>query len=134
MRRAAKKLLRDRDGAVAPTIALSLVGLVAIGGVAFDYARLASMDTELQSAADQAALAAVTQLDGTAGACSRAATAAQSMLANQTRMANDGNSNGRAITIPLETTCDATGQVRFYQNASKSTAATSDANAKFVEV
>jgi len=134
MRRSSRGILRNRDGAVAPTIALSLVGLVAIGGVAFDYARLASMDTELQNAADQAALAAASQLDGGANACSRAATAAQSMLANQTRMANDGNTNGRAITIPLETTCDATGQVRFYQNISKTSAATSDANAKFVEV
>jgi Flp pilus assembly protein TadG len=134
MRRSGWSLLRNHDGAVAPTIALSLVGLVAIGGVAFDYARLASMDTELQNAADQAALAAASQLDGSANACSRAATAAQSMLANQTRMANDGNASGRAITIPLETTCDATGQVRFYQNISKTTAATSDADAKFVEV
>jgi len=40
--------------------------LIAAGGIAFDYARLAAMDTELQQAADQAALAAVTQLDGPA--------------------------------------------------------------------
>ena len=108
--------------------------LIAAGGVAFDYARLASMDTELQSAADQAALAAATQLDGSSGACSRAANAARSMLLNETRMANDGNASGRQITIPLETTCDAVGQVRFWQNITKTTAATSDANAKFVEV
>jgi Flp pilus assembly protein TadG len=37
--------------------------LIAAGGVAFDYSRLASMDTELQYAADQTAIAAVTQLD-----------------------------------------------------------------------
>jgi Flp pilus assembly protein TadG len=132
--RSARRLLRDNRGAVAPTIALSLVGLIAAGGIAFDYTRMASMETELQTAADQAALAAASQLDGNSGACSRAANAAVSMLANQTRMANDGNASGRAVTIPLETTCDATGQVRFYQDIAKTTAATSDANAKFVEV
>ncbi|HEX6660872.1 MAG TPA: pilus assembly protein TadG-related protein [Sphingomicrobium sp.] len=128
------KLLKNSDGAVAPTIALSLVGLIAVGGIAFDYSRLASMDTELQTAADQATLAAAAQLDGEAGACSRAANAAVSMLVNETRMANDGNVSGRQVTIPLETACDATGQVRFWQNITKTTAATTDANAKFVEI
>ena len=82
MRRSARRLLSDIDGAVAPTIALSLVGLIAAGGVAFDYTRMASMETELQTAADQAALAAASQLDGNGGACSRAANAAVSMLAS----------------------------------------------------
>lgn len=102
MRRSARSLLRNRDGAVAPIVALSLVGLLAAGGVAFDYARLAAMDTELQSAADQAALAAVTQLDGTTNATSRAITAAQSLLANASRFANDGSGptilTGQSIT------------------------------------
>jgi len=132
MRRSDRNLLSNTSGAVAPTIALSLVALIAAGGIAFDYARMASMDTELQGAADQAALAAASQLDGNSGACSRAAAAAAAMVSNQTRMSNDGN--GLAIVVPNEATCDATGQVRFYQNSTKTTAATSDANAKFVEV
>src|SRR5262245_25267868 len=134
MRRSGLKLLKNSDGAVAPTIALSLVGLVAVGGIAFDYTRMASMETELQTAADQAALAAAAQLDGETGACSRAANAAVSMLANQTRMANDGNASGRAITIPLETACDNTGRIRFYRDIGKTQQATTDADAKFVEV
>jgi Flp pilus assembly protein TadG len=133
-RRSATRLFRSTSGAVAPTVALSLFGLIAAGGVAFDYARMASMDTELQNAADHAALAAATQLDGKTGACSRAAYAAYNMLANKTYMANDGSSNGTAVTIPLETTCDATGQVKFYQDSAHTTAATSDSNAKFVMV
>jgi len=132
MRSSDRNLLSNTSGAVAPTIALSLVALITAGGIAFDYARMASMDTELQGAADQAALAGASQLDGETGACARAAAAAATMVANQTRMSNDGN--GLAIVVPNEATCDATGQVRFYQNASKTTAATSDANAKFVEV
>lgn len=132
MRRVVQKLCRSERGAVAPTIALSLTGLIAIGGIAFDYARMAAMDTELQSAADQAALAAASQLDNQTGTCARAAAAAQSMLANRTYMAND--SSGIAVTIPSEPTCDAIGQVRFYQDIGKTQAATSDANAKFVQV
>src|SRR3546814_1818504 len=83
-------LLRSEAGAVAPTVALSLFGLIAAGGLAFDYARLASLDTELQQAADHAALAAASQLDGETGACARAAQAASAMVVNETRFANDG--------------------------------------------
>src|SRR3954468_1381664 len=90
MWRSGRRLFRNNSGAVAPTVALSLVGLIAAGGIAFDYARLASLDTELQNAADQAALAAVTQLDRQPGATTRAIAAAQSLLANQTRLGNDG--------------------------------------------
>ncbi len=132
MMRSVWSLSRNTDGAVAPTIALSLVALIAMGGVAFDYARMASMDTELQNAADQAALAAASQLDGKPGACARAAAAARAMITNLTYMANDGGSN--AIVIANEPGCDATGNVRFYQEKDKSPAATLDENAKFVEV
>ncbi|WP_157846822.1 pilus assembly protein TadG-related protein [Sphingobium fuliginis] len=89
MSRARKSLLQSTGGAVAPTVALSLFALIAAGGIAFDYARLAGMDSELQSAADQAALAAASQLDGATGACSRAANAARNLIANSSRFAND---------------------------------------------
>ena len=132
MRRSLKRFCGNEDGAVAPTLALSLFALTAAGGVAFDYARMASMDTELQGAADQAALAAASQLDGQTNACARAAAAAQSMLTNYTYMSNDHA--GLTVTIPSEPTCDASGRVRFWQDVGKTKAATSDANAKFVEV
>jgi hypothetical protein len=122
----------DNSAAVAPTIALSLFALVGAGGIAFDYARMASMDTELQTAADQAALAGAAQLDGETGACARAAAAAANMVTNPTLMAND--SGGLSVVVANEAGCDATGQIRFYQNPQKTTAATSDANAKFIEV
>ena len=122
----------DNSGAVAPTIALSLFALIGAGGIAFDYARMASMDTELQTAADQAALAAAAQLDGETNACARAAAAAAGMVSNPTLMAND--SGGLAVAIANEATCDAAGRIRFYQDPAKSQAATNDANAKFVEV
>ena len=119
MRRLARSLWRNADGAVAPTVALSLVGLIAAGGIAFDYAPLAAMDTELQQAADQAALAAATQLDGSDGACARAAAAAHVMLVNRTLMANDGNAPEETSQFRTNPTCDADGQVRFCKDVNK---------------
>jgi Flp pilus assembly protein TadG len=132
MRRIPWNLLRSEKGSVAPTVALSLIALIGAGGLAFDYARLATMDTELQNAADHAALAGASQLDKKTNACARANAAIQTLVTNRTLLANDGG--GMAVTIPSEATCDATGSVRFYQNSAKTQAATSDANAKFVEV
>lgn len=125
-------LARSTRGSVAPTVALSLTGLVAVAGLGFDYARMAAMDSELQNAADQAALAAASQLDSKTGACSRAALAASSLVRNDTLFANDGQAV--RVNISNEGTCDATGTIRFYQDKAKTTAATSDANAKFVQV
>lgn len=100
MPKRATRLIEDRGGAVAATVALSLFALIAVGGIAFDYSRLATLDSELQDAADQAALAAVTQLDQTSGSMQRATAAAQSLLTNRTLMANDSNASGTAVTVP----------------------------------
>jgi hypothetical protein len=129
----------DSGGAVAPTVALSLFALVGAAGIAFDYARMASLDTELQSAADQAALAAASQLDGEDETCERAVEAARELLVNQTVMANDGA--GLPVTIADSTVCDdddgitddPSATIRFFSNKD-GTLATSDAEARFVEV
>ncbi len=131
MRSSAKLLWSDQSGAIAAVYALALPALIAVGGIAFDYARLAALDTELQNAADQAALAAVTQLDDKVGACARASAAAVALVANSSLMANDGNIP--AVTVDDEATCDATGKIKFFQDKAK-TPATTDANANFVEV
>src|SRR4051794_37014476 len=104
MRRWLNRLLRSERAAIAPTVALALFGLIAIGGVAFDYARLAGMDTELQQAADQAALAAATQLDRSAGARARAAAAIQNptnnrLASNLTRFAKADATSGMSVEI-----------------------------------
>ena len=128
-------LTGNDEGAVSATLALSLFALIAAGAVAFDYARLASMDTELQNAADQAALAAASQLDGKTGACARASAAAVTLIKNRTLMANDSSaSTAPAITITSEPSCDATGDIRFWKDKAKTTAATTFEDAKFVEV
>lgn len=111
MRRLLQRLWKGTDGAVAPTIALSMVGLVAAGGLAFDYAHLVSLDTEMQQAADMAALAAATQLDRADDSDDRAAaaiqdgTAANRLAANFTRFANDGQ--GFAVEINNVIFCSA---------------------------
>ena len=127
-----KCLWRDDGGAVAPVVGLSMFGLLAVGGLAFDYARMAAMDTELQNAADQATLAAASQLDGAADACARASAAAVSFVANYTAFSNDGGTP--AITVPSEPTCDATGSIRFYKDQAKTQPATLPADADYVEV
>lgn len=131
--RAKSAILRDESGAIAPTFALSLFALIAVGGIAFDYARLAAMDSELQNAADQAALAAATQLDGKPTACARASAAAVNLVSNDTLFANEVGSV-RDIIITAEPTCDATGKIRFWQNKAKTTPSDDHSNANFVEV
>ena len=98
-----RSFLKDQSGAVAVTYALALTALIAIAGVGFDYARMMTLDSELQSAADEAALAAATQLDGRTGAVTRAQTAVTSYFANagsavvnRTLFANDNG--GSALT------------------------------------
>ena len=144
MARRLRRLWNSTSAAVAPTVALSLAALVGVGGLAFDYARLAAMDTELQQAADQAALAAATQLDGKSGAASRAVAAAQGLLVNRTLLSNDGG--GTAISTGQQFN-DANGNVQlrvvFYAtkadaeantNAFATTATNADALAKYVKV
>ena len=112
-----QSLLRDDRGAVAATYALGLTALVAIAGLGFDYARLVTMDSELQNGADQAALAGATQLDGKSGTCARASAAARTLVSNITILANDGA--GTAITMANETACDAVGSIRFWEDRDK---------------
>ncbi|MCM3417815.1 TadE/TadG family type IV pilus assembly protein [Sphingopyxis alaskensis] len=132
LRERSHSLLKDQRGATAATFGLALFALVAVGGMGFDYARLAGMDSELQNAADQAALAGASQLDGKNGACLRASAAASTLVTNLSLLANDGG--GTAVTITAEPDCDAVGNIRFWRNAEKTQAATDDSNANFIEV
>lgn len=84
--------LNNRSGAVAPTYALALVGLIAMAGVGYDVGQVLTMDTELQDAADQAALAAVTQLDRQSTSIDRAKAAATGLVVNKTLLADGASS------------------------------------------
>jgi Flp pilus assembly protein TadG len=130
--------------AISPLYAVGILTLVAVSGVGFDYGRLMALDSELQNAADQAALAAATQLDGGADAMARAQGAATTTFAtaasayvNETRFANDArqlapNTATRPITSLTFTfydgyTSDTVGNVVAYND-------TGGAQAKVVEV
>lgn len=122
--------LGNESGAVAATYALTLTALILIAGAGFDYGRLAAMDSELQNGAEQAALAGATQLDGRPGACARAAAAAAELVNNLTLLANDD----RRIVVQAESACDAVGSIQFWRNRDGTEAATSDGEARFIEV
>lgn len=123
---------RDDRGAIAVTYALAILPLIVVAGVGYDYSRMVSLDSELQNAADQAALAAATQLDKGDDSCARASNAAVDLLSNLTMLSNDGD--GNQITFTGETECDATGFIRFYQDKEKENPATTGDEARFVEV
>lgn len=97
-RRFFRNALGAREGAVAASYAIALAGLTAAIGIGYDYAQVATLDTELQNAADQAALAAATQLDGSANAITHAQTAAQNLVTNRSIMAT-GSSNAIAMDL-----------------------------------
>ncbi|WP_427969709.1 pilus assembly protein TadG-related protein [Altererythrobacter sp.] len=130
-----KRFLRDESGAVAATYALALIPLIAMAGLAFDYTRVVGMDTELQNAADQAALAGATQLDRTDGSMERAINAIQGgLVSNSTLFSNDGS--GRTVAIS-----DANTQITFFANKADAEAGTNGftdttrfAEAGFVQV
>jgi Flp pilus assembly protein TadG len=139
MRRSLTHLWKDESGAIAPMVALSLFALIAAGGIAFDYARLAAMDTELQQAADQAALAAASQLDRSDGAQARAraviqnATDSKRLASNFTKFANDGNSAGSSVEITGITFCKAFDD-SVADTTAACTAATGDSDSVYVIV
>lgn len=102
-RRTLKSLIANESGAVAATYALALFALIGIAGLGYDYSRLVTVDTEMQNAADEAAIAAATQLDGKSDAITRAKAAVDnyfakptSTLVNRSLLANDGA--GSALT------------------------------------
>ncbi len=134
-KQASRNYWTNQDGAVAATYALGLIPLIAVIGLGFDYARMVGMDTELQNAADQAALAGATQLDQTPTSMTRAINAATGdLVSNSTILSNDGA--GATVDIT-----DTATQIIFYANKTDAEARnngftnTADyAQARYVEV
>ena len=133
--RGARQLALNESAAIAPLYAIGIFTLVGIAGVGFDYARMMSLQSELQNAADQAALAGASQLDGQSGACARAALAVREFTTNNTRVSNDGGGAGTDFGTTT-TTCDPTANIVFYADKGKTTVVTgtNDAAARYIEV
>jgi hypothetical protein len=128
---AARRLPTDERGSVLIYVALTTAVLMGMVGLALDGSRAMITHSEAQAAADGAALAGASQLDGQTGACDHAKTMATN-VANRQRFAVGGPSY---VTIaagsprclsglpPSDSTAIAGGMVT-----------TSDAASKFIEV
>lgn len=60
-----KRLVRDESGSIMPMVALVMVVLGGVAALAIDAGSLYALDNKLQSSADAAALAAISQVRGT---------------------------------------------------------------------
>jgi Flp pilus assembly protein TadG len=126
-----RRLRADESGNVIIYVSIAAAAILGMAGLALDGSRAMITHSEAQAAADAAALAGASQLDGQAGACDRAKAEAAA-VANQQRFATGGPA---AVTI-------ASGSPRCLTNlpASDGTAidaslvTTSDAAAKYVQV
>jgi hypothetical protein len=121
--RALRGFVQDQSGTVAALTGMALIGLVAIGGLAFDVSRAMALRAELESAVDAAALAGATQLDGGTGAIGRATSAAQnSLVSNRAIMADTYEAN---VLI---------GGISFLSAFDPNVATTVSADARFIRI
>ena len=94
MRAAASGFLHDRRGAALVYVTVMIGVLVGFAALAVDYGRIATTHTQARAAAEAAALAAASQLDGASDAITRATNAAQTtpLVQNAQNLAqNPGN-------------------------------------------
>jgi Flp pilus assembly protein TadG len=82
---------RDRSGSVAIYVALIISVTFGVVGLAIDASRAMIVQSESQAAADAAALAAASQLDGTPTSITRANAAIANLVSNMQRMATEAD-------------------------------------------
>lgn len=115
----AARLVRDRRGGVAIYAAFGFMLLGGFGVLTLDYGRIVALRGQMQSAADAAALAGATQLDGAPGARLRASALATGAATNKSLIV------GGALSIA---------NVEFFRSLSPDVAATGDTDAHIVRV
>jgi Flp pilus assembly protein TadG len=96
IRRLLGALWRAEEGAAAAYVALTLPVMFGVAALTVDLSRGLTLNTELQQAADAAALAGAAELNGQVGAQTRATTAAQGAFGTNTQTYASG---GSAVTI-----------------------------------
>ncbi|MBF0305563.1 MAG: hypothetical protein HQL41_07945 [Alphaproteobacteria bacterium] len=115
-------LWRERSGTVAVQVAVTAAALLGAGALAIDLGRAMVLSSQLQNAADAAALAGAAELDGAPGAMvSAQAAIAGAFGANSQSHADDGL--GATVAVA---------NVRFLRDATNEAA--DDTEARFVEV
>ncbi len=85
-----KSLARDKKGTVTVFVAAVIPMILGIGALSMDLGRLMTLNTELQSAADAAALAGARELNRFPGAMAKASAAAVGAVRNSQTFATDG--------------------------------------------
>ncbi len=100
----AKSLIRDARGAVAVYVAIVAPVLFGVGALTLDVGRLVTLHTELQAAADGAAIAGARELDRFPGAIEKAKEAATEALTNIQTFAT-GSKEAIVDTTTLKTDC-----------------------------
>ncbi len=118
-------LAKDDRGATAIYVALGMGVMVGAGGLAIDLGRAMHLSTELQQAADAAALAGAAELDGQDSARDRATTAAQGAFGSSNLQTFASDSGGSAVTV---------NEVIFLSALDPDTPALSDTEARFIQV
>ncbi|WP_169568923.1 pilus assembly protein TadG-related protein [Sneathiella limimaris] len=111
--------LKSQDGSVAVYAALFTAVAVGAGALALDYGRLSLLRSEMQNSADAAALSAARFLDGSDGAQNRARDVATNSLTSFSSVSNEN------LTVK---------SVNFYASLNPDVPATTDKEAKFIQV
>lgn len=97
-----KSFTREEDGSLLVFFCISIIAILGIFALSFDMGRRASTQTDMQSFADNVALAAAGELDGSANAIVNARAAATSVIiaANENLKAGTGAAN---LTLDFNT-------------------------------
>ena len=91
----ARELWADTSGVILPYVTIMLVVLIGLSVLAIDGARVMSLQTQLQKAADALALAGAAELDQTSSSITRATNAINNLVTNST-LPGMGN---QAVTV-----------------------------------
>ncbi|CAN7382601.1 pilus assembly protein TadG-related protein [Phenylobacterium sp. LjRoot225] len=126
----ARRFRRNEDGNVMVYVTLTATVLLGMIGLALDGSRAMITHSEAQAAADAAALAAASQLDGQAGACARAKAEATA-VANQQRFAQGGKAN---VTIAAGSPVCLNGLPASDSTSTSGFVTTSDPDSRYVQV
>jgi Flp pilus assembly protein TadG len=137
-----RSLARDSGGAVAIYIAIVAPIMLGVGALSMDLGRLMTLNTELQGAADAAALAGARELDRFPGAMAKASAAAVGAIANSQTFATDGG--GKQVLIDASTCAEepVAPCIRFLKSLpvddgdpiTAANVTTSDIDARFIDV
>ncbi len=137
-----KSLVRDTSGAVAIYIAIVAPVLLGVGALTMDLGRLMTLNTELQGAADAAALAGARELDRFPGAMAKASAAAVGAVSNSQTFATDGGPKQVLIDATACAEVPVAPCIRFLKNLpaddddpiTAANVTTSDIEARFIDV